>query len=336
MGSSRFDDDVYSKRTTDHAAAGTSRFTHSAAVASGAAPKAAHERVDPKKLNKAGRLIREALDSPTSPNSLPIAVLFDVTGSMRKIPEVFVSKLGKTMAALIKKGYAPDPHILFGAIGDATCDRVPLQLGQFEGGNEMDDALSSIYLEGGGGGQDTESYELAMYFMARHTELDSLNKRGKKGYLFLSGDERPYNRVKKSEVEAFIGETIEADIPLATILAELREKFEVFWIFPKGSSYWDQPAMREHLQELFGQNFLPLEDPAEIAELICMTVGIGEGYDLHDVASGLATEFDKGAVSRATSALVPYATGGALAKRGATVEGGALVATEGSGGVSRI
>ena len=58
---------------------------------------------------------------------------------------------------------------MFGAIGDATCDRVPLQVGQFESDNRMDDDLGRIVLEGGGGGQQTESYELAMYFMARHT-----------------------------------------------------------------------------------------------------------------------------------------------------------------------
>ena len=69
-----------------------------------------------------------------------------------------------------------DPQIMFGAIGDATCDRVPLQIGQFESDNRMDDDLGRIVLEGGGGGQMTESYELAMYFMARHTALDCFDQ----------------------------------------------------------------------------------------------------------------------------------------------------------------
>ena len=38
----------------------------------------------------------------------------------------------------------------------------------------------------------TESYELAMYFMARHTALDCHEKRGKRGYLFIIGDEMAY------------------------------------------------------------------------------------------------------------------------------------------------
>ena len=71
--------------------------------------------------------------------------------------------------AACARGTPSDPQIMFGAIGDATCDRVPLQVGQFESDNRMDDDLGRIVLEGGGGGQMTESYELAMYFMARHT-----------------------------------------------------------------------------------------------------------------------------------------------------------------------
>ena len=99
-------------------------------------------------------------------------MLFDVTGSMRKVPRVLQTKLPQLLGLLQRQGYASDPQIMFGAIGDATCDRVPLQVGQFESDNRMDDDLGRIVLEGGGGGQMTESYELAMYFMARHTATD--------------------------------------------------------------------------------------------------------------------------------------------------------------------
>ena len=77
----------------------------------------------------------------------------------------------------------------FGAVLDATCDRVPLQVGQFESDNRMDEHLGNMVLEGGGGGQMTESYELAMYFMARHTAIDCHEKRRRRGYLFIIGDE---------------------------------------------------------------------------------------------------------------------------------------------------
>ena len=81
---------------------------------------------------------------------------------------------------------------MFAAVGDATCDRVPLQVGQFESDNRMDENLENMILEGGGGGQKTESYELALYFMARHTAIDCYAKRGRRGYLFVIGDEMAY------------------------------------------------------------------------------------------------------------------------------------------------
>ena len=61
-------------------------------------------------------------------------------------------------------------------------------------------------LEGGGGGQMRESYELAMYFMARHTSLDCHEKRGKRGYLFIIGDEMPYPNVNPQQVSRILGD----------------------------------------------------------------------------------------------------------------------------------
>ena len=68
----------------------------------------------------------------------------------------------------------------------------------------MDDDLGRILLEGGGGGQKTESYELALYFMARHTATDCFERRGRRGYLFIIGDEMAYPRVKPAEVSAVL------------------------------------------------------------------------------------------------------------------------------------
>jgi adenylosuccinate synthase len=112
-------------------------------------------------------------------------VLVDVTGSMGGVPRALQKKLPKLLGLLKDSGYVRDPQIMFGAIGDATCDRAPLQVGQFESDNRMDADLERILLEGGGGGQKTKSYEVAMYFMARHTAADCFENRGKRGYLFM-------------------------------------------------------------------------------------------------------------------------------------------------------
>src|SRR6266536_4548759 len=173
MGSGRWSTDVYTAAARFRAATGASAFAYSDGGA-----RRVHPALDPHGVD-----IRESRDSAEHPQSLAIAVLFDVTGSMGSVPRTLQAKLPQLLGLLLRKGYAKDPQILFGGIGDATCDRAPLQIGQFESDNRMDDDLSRILLEGGGGGQKTESYELAMYFMARHTSIDCLEKRGKRGYL---------------------------------------------------------------------------------------------------------------------------------------------------------
>ena len=124
-------------------------------------------------LDSHGLRFRESRDSVEHPDSNAIIISLDVTGSMGTVPRVLQTKLPQLLGLLTRKGYATDPHIMFGAIGDATCDRVPLQVGQFESDNRMDEQLRTIFLEGNGGGQKSESYELAAYFVARQKAADN-------------------------------------------------------------------------------------------------------------------------------------------------------------------
>lgn len=320
MGASSYDAASFSRTLSDASARGASVFSHTTSVRSGHVAAKVHELLDPSRKNKAGKIVREARDSDVHPTTVPVAMLFDVTGSMSTVPQTFVQKLPALMQTLVKKGYLEHPQILFGAIGDATCDRAPLQIGQFEGGNEMDTAITNILLEGGGGGQQTESYELAMFFMARYTELDSLQRSGKKGYLFLTGDELPYSRVKKSEVKEFIGVDIGEDIPTLQILDELREKFEVFWILPGLTSNFNDPRIREPLKKMFGQHLIVLDDPEAIVETIATAIGAAEGFDGASIAKDLRDAGSSaGLVDAASTALANY-TGGTVA-RGAKVDG---------------
>jgi hypothetical protein len=336
MGGSDYSWDAYDARMAHHKTTGTSAFTHDADVRAGRTTVAVHEKLDPSKPNKAGKLVRESFDSDAHPVSTAVAVFFDVTGSMAEVPKIFITKLGTLMASLVKKGFIEHPHILFGAVGDATTDSAPIQVGQFESGNEMDEALSLFNLEGGGGGQNTESYELSMYYMARHADMHCVTKRGKKAYVFFLGDEVPYPRVKKSEVKAFIGDDIQDDISLEDIVTELREKFEVFWLMPGGTSHFNDDGVIKPLQKLFGQNFRKMENPEDVCEMIATIIGVNEGYDLHDVGAALK---DVGAsaasVKRVTTELVPYASTRAVTK-GATASGELATTTDGGDSVARL
>jgi hypothetical protein len=196
---------------------------------------------------------------------------------MLSIPLTLQQKLPELLGLLLRKGYVDHPQILFGAIGDATCDQVPLQVGQFESDNRMDDHLEHIVLEGGGGGQKTESYELAMYFVAEHTAIDCWEKRHHKGYLFLIGDEMAYSAAKRVYVRDLIGDDLESDMPITEIVSLLRERYEVFYILPQSANHGGDREVLTMWRKLLGQNVLELDDESAVCETIALTVGIWEG-----------------------------------------------------------
>ncbi|MFZ1239132.1 MAG: hypothetical protein WAV74_19975 [Anaerolineae bacterium] len=260
-------------------------------------------------MNPFGKM-RESRDSDQHPDSVAIAVLFDVTGSMGSVPRVLQTKLGKLMRVLVQRGYVAHPQVLFGAIGDANCDKIPLQIGQFESGLEMDDDLGKIYLEGGGGGQVHETYELGLYFMARHTAMDCFDRRGHKGYLFTIGDEKPYPAVRRSQVQHLIGDHLLLRIPTEALVAEVQKRYEYFHIIPTNTSHGSSAEVQARWRTLLGERVLLLDDEAAVCETIALAVGLCEGtLDSLDTAGQdmQSAGYDPGATAVAMTALTRYA-----------------------------
>ncbi|MYW05240.1 hypothetical protein [Streptomyces sp. SID3343] len=324
MGSGNWSTNVYDAAQSYNRAAGRSAF-HYNHVTQNSTPRSswsAHADLDPRTAG-----VRESRDSDEHPTSVAISVLFDVTGSMLQVPQTLQTKLPELFGLLLRKGYVSDPQIMFGAIGDATCDRVPLQVGQFESDNRMDDQLGNILLEGGGGGQKRESYELALYFMARHTSIDCHEKRGKRGYLFVIGDEMPYRKVRRAEVKQFIGDDIGEDIPIERILAELQRTFEVYYILPAGSSYVGDKEVLGEWKGLLRQNVIELDDADGVCETIALTIGLAEdAIDLDEGLDHLREVGASGQVANVSKALASYARA-----NGAVAVSGALPGLDGGG-----
>jgi hypothetical protein len=260
--------------------------------------------MDPTKLTNG---IRESRDSDAHPNSNAVSVLFDVTGSMRQVPRIMQENLCTLFNLLVQREFLEDPAVLVGGIGDATCDLSALQVGQFESGNEIEDDLGRLFLEGGGGGQLTESYELAFYFLARKTALDCLEKRGRKGYAFLVGDELPYGKVKRREVEHVFGDKLKSDIPLRRIIAEAKKKFEIYFVIPNLTCHYNNPDVLDCWRDLLGQNVLRLNDPAGISELVASTIGLAEDAVRWD---DLSKDLRKAGASRKVAGAVSSALKG--------------------------
>ena len=178
------------------------------------------------------RQIRECV------NPTPIVVALDVTRSRGNDSKVMYEKLPMFIGQIEMKGYVENAAVSFAAIGDATAgDMAPLQVGQFEADNRLDEVLSYFWIEEGGGGSGQESYELAAYYYARRSVLHC-QQSGKKGYFFFIGDEGFYPQVDKEQVKNIIGVNIKDAIDSAVIFRELQKKYHVLLIYPQKS--WEE------------------------------------------------------------------------------------------------
>ncbi len=303
MGYTHWSDAAFQARQSQRRKTKQSAFTYDAHVRTTGAYQV-HPQMNPHGV------MRESRDSAQHADSLAIAVIFDVTGSMGTVPRVLQTKLGNLMHLLVQRSYVAHPQILFGAVGDAYCDAVPLQIGQFESGLEMDDDLGKIYLEGGGGGQVHETYELAAYFCARHTAIDCYDKRGHKGYLFTIGDEKPYPMVSRDQVRQHIGDLLERDVAVERIIAAVQTRYEYFHIIPTNTAHGKSQEVQDRWRRLLGERVLLLEDESSVCETIALAIGLCEGAvaNLHRGADDLVQAgYDTASAARAANALTRYA-----------------------------
>ncbi|MCU6709604.1 hypothetical protein M6D81_12935 [Paenibacillus sp. J5C_2022] len=230
-------------------------------------------------------VIRESRDSADNPNSTPIMVGLDVTGSMSRVLEAMARNGLPTLATEIyERQPVSDPHILFMGIGDAHCDSFPLQATQFEADIRIAEQLTALYLEQGGGGNGEEGYALAWYFADRHTSIDSMEKRGKKGYLFTVGDDGPTSVITKEQADRVFGDTIAEDLDCEQLLKQVSRKYEVFHLcLEEGGS--SSPQVTSSWKELLGERAIPLMDHTKMGEVIVSLLQVLGGADKRKVAA---------------------------------------------------
>ncbi|MCR4767388.1 MAG: hypothetical protein K5875_05455 [Saccharofermentans sp.] len=186
------------------------------------------EKYDPLKIN-----MRESRDSEDSPESTPIIISFDDTGSMGYLAtEIATNSLNKTVTEIYDKNPVTNPHVMCAAYGNAG-DVAPLQVTQFEADIKIVEQLLDLWMVLRGRGDSGDP--LIWYFAAKHTSIDSYEKRGKKGFLFTIGDDT----IKGSIAGHYIKEIFDDDeyytkyLAPEEILAMAREKYHVFHIVTK-------------------------------------------------------------------------------------------------------
>ncbi len=214
---------------------------------------------------------RECRDSEVHPNTVPVVLALDVTGSMHDIPKQLIADgLPKLMSSIIQGG-CEDVALLFLAIGDHECDRYPIQVAQFESGDaELDMWLTRTYLEGGGGGNAGESYPLAWEFGANRVVTDAWEKRGEKGFLITIGDEPFLKNFPGSALKGLYGENagqVSSNITAQELYKAASEKFNVYHI-----SINHGRRAHDMWSELMGQNHITTDDYTQIPSIIAKLV----------------------------------------------------------------
>ncbi len=259
-------------------------------------------------MNPRGLTVRECRDSAEHPQSLAIAFALDVTGSMGDIPQMLARKELPNFMKLLTDCGVPDPQLLFMAIGDAHSDQAALQVGQFESTAElMDQWLTRSYLEGGGGGSGEESYELAFYVLAQHTDIDCWVKRRKRGYLFMTGDELAYSAVSRHQIDALIGEKVDEDIPIEEVIAAAAETYHLFFLIPDARR---RQQCEPRWRELLGDHVICMGAPEDACAVAAGIVALTEKAvpDMDALARTMRGQgMERARVARVVRALDGYA-----------------------------
>ena len=233
------------------------------------------ERFNPRFIN-----MRESMDSEEHPNSTPVIIGLDTTGSMGYLSEEIAKNgLNETMMKIYANKPIEDPQLMFAAIGDVT-DAAPLQVSQFESDIRIAEQLFALWLEGRGG-DSPEDFELLWYFAAKHTHIDSYEKHGKKGFLFTIGDADVHEMLKGPYVaEIFKDEA--KNYSSKELLKMASEKYEVFHIHLNNSGLIPQV-----FTNILGGRVavIPKTSVNVIPELIITIMQLSNGEDKETVLS---------------------------------------------------
>jgi hypothetical protein len=239
-----------------------------------------HDDLNPTKFK-----VRESCDSHDNPESTPVIIGVDETGSMGYLAtEIIKRSLGVVVEGIYTRKPVSDPHVLLAAIGDMNCDAAPIQLTQFEADVKIVEQIEKFYIEGNGGGNGGESYPGIWWFALNKTACDAISKKGRRGYLFTVGDESPHKILRKEHIKRFLDGDVEADVDINELLSALLERWHVFHLITPTGATISQNAV-EVWKDLLGERAIVVDDHSKLGEVIVSTMQVNEGQDL-DVVCG--------------------------------------------------
>jgi hypothetical protein len=200
-------------------------------------------------------------DKISTSSTSPLVIMVDVTGSMGSWPATMFSKL-PYLEIEGKEYLGADMEIAFGAVGDATCDKYPVQVRPFTKGIDLKDQLEQLVIEGGGGGGSRESYELGAIYYATNCDMPNAIK---PIFIFVA-DESPYPHLDPSYALEHAKVGIENSLSVGDVFDRLKQKFSVYLVH---KPYHDGGASRSQWVSLLGEDHIAdLQDPNRVVDVI--------------------------------------------------------------------
>lgn len=219
--------------------------------------------LDPKNV------IRECCDSEEHPNTLPVILALDVTGSMNDVSVEIAKKLNIIITKLYED--ITDVEFMIMGIGDLAYDNSPIQISQFESDIRIAEQLDKLWFENGGGGNDYESYTAAWYMGSRHTKIDC-NKRSKKGIIITIGDERLNPYLPKKQLEYITGDKLQGDIETKELYHETSNKFSIYHLDVNHRYHYDADNIKSSFMNYLDENHFKVVNLNNIVDEIIAIV----------------------------------------------------------------
>lgn len=241
-------------------------------------------------------VVRECRDSEEHPNTIPVILALDVTGSMGTAAKVCAAKLDNIMAPLY--GEVKDVEFMMMGIGDLAFDNAPIQVSQFESDIRILDQTAKIWFEGGGGTNEWESYTAAWWFGINRCELDCW-KRDRKGIIITMGDELlnpslPCDSLTK-KVIGNRGGSNNDNTDTKYLYQYASKRFDIYHIGILDSDALNYRLGEERIdkswRDVLGQNYFKCkceELPDVIAKIIKTSAGAESESSINVTAEGIA------------------------------------------------
>ncbi|TAL31189.1 MAG: VWA domain-containing protein [Alphaproteobacteria bacterium] len=274
MGNSRWDNNDWDRYASSTRGKSTSQIFNASSIKAD---------MDPAKIK-----VRESRDSTANPDSTPIILALDVTGSMGMIADTLAREgLGTLVEEILERKPVSDPHIMVMGVGDAFYDNAPLQVSQFEADIKIAKQLKEIFLEHGGGGNHSESYTLPWYFASEKTDIDCV-KHGRKGMLFTFGDEECPPDLRAEQIRRIIGDKIQGDINTADLLEQVSKKYDVFHVVIEQGDYAqrNKKAVYDSWSKVLpADRIISVKDYKQLPAILVSVMEVHAGKDKDDVAN---------------------------------------------------